>query len=152
MTTVCIVGDTSVDIRSELLSRETAQEALSQYSLTTPWSNTIAVDTASLGMAVSLLNDLNWYLVRFAERSMVKEPSVSSDEWISRSLASAIREGEVAPEESDRNLAIFGVDRGQLVEPMFVTRRPGAAVPEYDLRPVSETVRVRIAADEFGNW
>lgn len=150
MTTVCIVGDPTVDVRAELLSRETAREAIAPYDLDAPWINTIAMETVSLGMAVSLLNDLNWYLVRFATLAMVQEPSISDREWLSRALASAVRDGDVEREESDRFVAIYGVDKGRLVEPLYTTRRPGAALPSYDLRDVDETVVVRVTPEEFG--
>lgn len=150
MTTVCIVGDESVDLRFELMSRETAREALRSYDVRTPWGNAVAVDTVSLGMGVTLLNDLDWYLVRFASMAMLLEPSVSPREWLSRALATAIRDGEVDPEEADRYVAIYGVEDGTLVEPMYATRRPGASLPRYDLREVDETVVVRVTVDEFG--
>lgn len=149
MTTVCIVGDDDVDVRFELLSRETAREALATYDLASPWENTLAVDTVSLGAAVSLCNDLNWYLVRFARRVFVHEPSIDEDEWLSRRLAAAVRDDEVEPGETGRRLAVYGVADGRLVEPMYVTRRDDE-VPEYDLREVEETVIVRVTEGEFG--
>ncbi|WP_336344363.1 DUF5804 family protein [Halalkalicoccus ordinarius] len=149
MTTVCIVGDDDVDVRFELLSRETAREALATYDLASPWENTLAADTVSLGAAVSLCNDLNWYLVRFARRVFVREPSIDEDEWLSRRLAAAVRDDEVEPGETGRRLAVYGVADGRLVEPMYVTRRDDE-VPEYDLREVEETVVVRVTEGEFG--
>lgn len=149
MTTVCIVGKPDVDVRFELLSRETAREALATHDISTPWENTIAVETVSLGGAVSLLNDLNWYLVRFAAAAFVKEPSISETEWLSRELAERIRDNEVRPEETDQSLAVYGIEEGSLVEPMYVTRRDGT-IPDYDLREVEETVVVRVAGEEFG--
>ncbi|ADJ14967.1 DUF5804 family protein [Halalkalicoccus jeotgali] len=149
MTTVCIVGKEDVDLRFELLSRETARGALATYDLSEPWANSITVETVSLGGAVSLLNDLNWYLVRFAEAAFVKDPSISTEEWLSRTLAERVRDNEIRAAETDESLAIYGVSEGQLVEPMYVTRRDGS-VPEYDLRDVEGTVVVRVAAEEFG--
>ncbi|MFB6252237.1 MAG: DUF5804 family protein [Halobellus sp.] len=149
MTRVCLIGAEDVDIQYELISRETAREALSTYERHQPFANSLAVDTVSLGAAVSLCNDLNWYLVRFADLALVREPSVSTDEWLSRSLATAIRDGGVRPTETGERLAIYGLTEGSLVEPMYVTRRPDGTVPAYDLRPVEETVVVRVAADEF---
>ncbi|MFB6089431.1 MAG: DUF5804 family protein [Halobellus sp.] len=149
MTRVCFVGDPDVDVQYELLSRETAREALSTYERHAPFENSLAVDTVSLGAAVSLCNDLNWYLVRFVDLTLVREPSVAADEWLSRSLATAIRDGDVDPAETGELLAVYGVDDGALVEPMYVTRRPDGTVPEYDLRPVSETVVVRVTDAEF---
>jgi hypothetical protein len=149
VTRVCLVGADDVDLRFELLSRETAREALSTYDLSRPYENTIAVDTVSVGAAVSLLNDLNWYLVRFADAALVMEPSISETEWLSRDLAEAVRNDEVRPAETDEYLRLYGVDGGELVEPLFV-RRSDDEVPEYDLRDVDETVTVRVTDEEFG--
>jgi hypothetical protein len=109
MTQVCLVGDPEVNLTYELLSRETARDALATYDIREPFENTVAVDTVSIGAAVSLLNDLDWYLVRFARDAFVLEPSVSESEWLSRSLATAVRDDEVDPEASDRFLKIYGV-------------------------------------------
>ncbi|WP_338742128.1 DUF5804 family protein [Haloplanus salilacus] len=149
MTQVCIVGASDVDLRYELLSRETSRAALATYDLHEPYENTIAVDTVSLGAAVSLLNDLNWYLVRFADAALVREPSISTEEWLSRELAAAVREGERDPEETARHLRVYGLADDELVEPMYVTRVDDT-VPEYDLRAVDDTVVVRVTESEFG--
>ena len=93
MTRVCLVGAEDVELRYELVSRETAREALATYDLREPYENTVAVETVSLGSAVALLNDLNWYLVRFAEEALVFDPSVADEEWLSRNLAEAVRDG-----------------------------------------------------------
>jgi hypothetical protein len=148
VTRVCVVGSADVNLRYELLSRETSRAALSTYDLDEPFTNSVAVDTVSLGAAVSLLNDLNWYLVRFADRAFVRDPSIDPDEWLSRDLARAVRDGRLAPEETDAYAAVFGVDDGRLVEPMYVSRVDGG-LPDYDLRDVEETVVVRLTAAEF---
>ena len=150
MTRVCLVGSDDVDLRYELLSRETARAALSTYDLSQPFENAIALETVSLGAAVALLNDLNWYLVRFADTALVQEPSISETEWLSRDLATAVRDRELPPEETDQRLCVFGVDDDQLVEPMYVTRVDGE-IPTYDLRDVDETVVVRVSKDEFSS-
>ncbi|MDZ7745655.1 MAG: DUF5804 family protein [Halobacteriales archaeon] len=149
MTRVCLVGDPEVNIRYELVSRETARNALATYSLAEPYENTVAIETVSLGAAVSLLNDLNWYLVRFADTALILEPSISDEEWLSRDLARQVRDDEIDPDETDRYLMVYGVEDGELVEPMFVART-GHELPEYDLRDVDETVRVRVTEAEFG--
>lgn len=150
MAQVCLVGSEDVNLRYELLSRETSREALVTYDLREPWENTLALETVSIGAAVSLLNDLNWYLVRFADAALVMEPSVSEDEWLSRELAAAIRDDEVSPEESGRFLKLYGVTaENKLVEPMFVART-GRELPDYDLRDVEETLAVRVTEAEFG--
>jgi hypothetical protein len=148
VTRVCIVGSEDVNLRYELLSRETSRDALATYDLAEPFANSVAVDTVSLGAAVSLLNDLNWYLVRFAERALVREPSIDPGEWLSRDLARAVRDGRLDPEETDEYAAVFGVVDGALVEPMYVSRVEGG-LPEYDLRDVDSTVVVRLTAAEF---
>lgn len=149
MTRVCLVGDDDLDLRFELLSRETARAALSTYDLVAPFENCLACDVVSIGAAVSLLNDLNWYVVRFCRDAMVLEPSITEEEWLSKDLATAVRDGEVAPDATDEHLKIYGVADGRLVEPMYVSRT-GGSVPEYDLREVDETVPVRVTEDEFG--
>jgi len=149
VTQVCLVGDDAVDLRYELLSRETARAALATYDLHEPFANSVAVDTVSLGAAVSLLNDLNWYLVRFADYALVREPSVSTEEWLSRDLAERIRDGDCDPEATDAYLRIHGIDGDDLVEPMYATRVEGT-IPEYDLRDVDDTLVVRVTEAEFG--
>lgn len=149
MTRVCLVGAANVDLEEALLSRETSRRALSSYDLTSPYRNTIALSTISLGAAVSILNDLNWYLIRFADDALVLEPSVSESEWLSRSLARAIRDGEVDPEETGSLLKLYGVSDGELVEPMYA-QRVGGSVPAYDLRDVDGTLVVRVRESEFG--
>jgi hypothetical protein len=148
VTRVCIVGSDDVNLRYELLSRETSRAALSTYDLDEPFFNAVAVDTVSLGAAVALLNDLNWYLVRFADRSLVCDPSIDEQEWLSRDLATKVRDGRLDPDETDEYVAIFGVVDGRLAEPMFAARVEGG-LPEYDLRDVDETVVVRLTAAEY---
>ena len=149
VTRVCLLGSEDVDVQYALLSREPAREALSTYERPAPFENSLAVDTVSLGAAVSLCNDLNWYLVRFVELALVREPSVSTEEWLSRSLAAAIRDGTVDPDGTGDRLAVYGVADGRVVEPMYVTRRPDGTVPDYDLRDLPETVTVRVTDAEF---
>lgn len=148
VTRVCLLGTDDVDLRFELLSRETSREALATYDLSEPFENAVAVETVSLGAAVALLNDLNWYLVRFADEALVLDPSVSETEWLSRALATAVRNGAVDPDETGEYLKIYGVEDGRLVEPLYVRRTEGEH-PEYDLRDVEETVVVRVGRDEF---
>ena len=149
MTRVCIAGSEDVELRYELVSRETAREALATYDLREPYENTVAVETMSLGSAVALLNDLNWYLVRFAEEALVFDPSVADEEWLSRDLAESVRDGDVHSDETERFLKVFGVDDGALLEPMFVTRT-GPDLPTYDLHEVDDTLIVRVTEAEFG--
>ncbi|MFO8114225.1 MAG: DUF5804 family protein [Halorubrum sp.] len=148
MTRVCLLGDPDVNLTYELLSRETARDALATYDISEPFANSLAVDTVSLGAAVALLNDLNWYLVRFVDEALVREPSISTDEWLSRDLAREVRDGAVPPEETDQRLKVFGLVDGRPVEPLYVRRKQGET-PEYDLREVDETVIVRVSESEF---
>ncbi|RLM33709.1 MULTISPECIES: DUF5804 family protein [unclassified Haloarcula] len=168
MTQVCLVGSEDVNLRYELLSRETARNALATYDLQEPFANTVAVDTVSLGAAVALLNDLNWYLVRFADAAFVRDPSISETEWLSRDLAAAIRDDDIAPEDTGRFLNVYGIVESEtsdadetadtqaaaerppeLVEPMLLTRT-GDTIPEYDLQDVDDTLVVRVTESEFG--
>ncbi|AUG47618.1 hypothetical protein BVU17_08850 [Haloarcula taiwanensis] len=168
MTQVCLVGSEDVNLRYELLSRETARNALATYDLQEPFANTVAVDTVSLGAAVALLNDLNWYLIRFADAALVRDPSISETEWLSRDLAAAIRDDDIAPEDTGRFLNVYGVVESEpsdadetadtqaaaerppeLVEPMLLTRT-GDTIPEYDLQDVDDTLVVRVTESEFG--
>jgi len=144
VTRVCLLGDAETSVAYELLSRETAREALSTYDVTEPFTNSVAVDTVSLGAAVSLLNDLEWYIVRFVSDALVLEPSISRTEWLSADLARAVRSGSVPPEETDQRLKVFGLEDGTPVEPMFVRRVQGEQ-PSYDLRDVDETLVVRVS-------
>ena len=148
MTRVCLVGAEGVDLRYELLSRETSRAALSTYRLAEPFENSLALETVSLGAAVSLCNDLNWYLTRFVEHALLKEPSIAADEWLSRDLATAVRDRAVPPEETDQLVRIFGVEEGRLVEPLYA-RRVDGELPAYDLRAVDRTVVVRVSEAEF---
>lgn len=109
MTRVCLVGADDVDLRAELLASETARRALSSYQLAEPWANCVAVETISIGAAVSLCNDLNWYLRRYTAETLVLEPSVSTNEWLSRALATAVRNERIEPEETGTFLKIYGV-------------------------------------------
>ncbi|MFB6112873.1 MAG: DUF5804 family protein [Halodesulfurarchaeum sp.] len=149
MTRVCFLGSAGTKVRPELLSYETARSALSPYELFEPFENSLAVETISLGAAVSLLNDLDWYLARVAEESLVLEPSISREEWLSRDLAHDVRDGIVDPESTGSFLKIYGLEDDSLVEPMYAKRREGS-VPDYDLRDVEDTVVVRVTESEFG--
>jgi len=148
MTTVCMVGDPDENLQVELMGYETARKALAQYDFEQPFENSVAVRTVSLGSAVSLLNDLNWYLVRLVDLALIQEPSISEDEWLTRNLARQVRDGDVRPEETDEYRAIYGLENGRLVEPMYATPIDGQ-LPEYDLRDVDETVIVRVTGQEF---
>ncbi|WP_435332939.1 DUF5804 family protein [Haloarchaeobius sp. TZWWS8] len=157
MTDVCLIGSDDCLLRYELLSRETSREALSTYDLWEPFENAIACRTVSVGAAVSLLNDLDWYLVRFVADELVREPSIVEDEWLSRELATKVRNDAVRPEETDQFYKLYGLRRPEegppeLLEPLFVQRRDDAdELPTYDLHPdVSDTVAVRVSAEEFG--
>lgn len=149
MTRVCIIGKDDVDLQAEVLSRETSREALSTYQLARPYQNTLAIETISIGAAVSVCNDLNWYLVRFARDALVLEPSVDESEWLSRKLATQIRDGDVEPEETGHFLKIYGVTEGRLVEPMYA-QRVTESTPGYDLQEVDDTLVIRVTEGEFG--
>jgi hypothetical protein len=148
MTDVCIRGRPDEDLRTELLAYETASAALRPYEWREPFENSLAVETVSLGAALSLVNDLSWYLARTASEVLFRDPSVDPEEWLSRELAAAIRNGAVDPGDTGQFLKVYGDDDGQLRDPMYVTRRDGS-IPSYDLADVSETVVVRLTEGEF---
>ncbi|MFC6717475.1 DUF5804 family protein [Natrialbaceae archaeon GCM10025810] len=110
MTRVCLLGESDCNLQYELLSRETSREALATYDLERPFENSLAVRTVSVGAAVSFLNDLQWYITRFVDEAIVQEPSVSDEEWLSRPLAEALRNGDVEPEETVEYCKIYGVE------------------------------------------
>ena len=174
MTRVCLVGAEDATLPEDLLSYPTARDALDPYDLEAPYENAIVVETISIGAAVSLLNDLDWYLVRLVDEALVLEPSVSETEWLSRKLATEIRNETVDPDDDWTFLKIYGVERDgeaagdgetggaevdgaaagdpgtpRLAEPLFAQRVDGE-VPEYDLREVEGTLVVRVTPEEFG--
>ncbi|WP_254862880.1 DUF5804 family protein [Halovivax gelatinilyticus] len=110
MTRVCLVGDADVNLQYELLSRETSREALSTYDLRRPFENSIAVRTVSLGSAISLCNDLSWYVVRFVDDVLIQEPSVDETEWLSHNLAKELRSDAIGPEETGEFLKLYGLE------------------------------------------
>ncbi len=154
MTEVAVVGAEDTDVRTALLTSETARGALATYELTAPFENAIGLETVSLGTAITLLNDLNWHLTRYASHVLVREVSIHPTEWLSRELATAVRNEQLAPESTGEYLKIYGViqdgeaSAGRLVEPLYARRTDGT-VPEYDLREVEETVVVRVTEAEF---
>ncbi|MFB6136631.1 MAG: DUF5804 family protein [Halobacteriaceae archaeon] len=149
MTEVCLVAAEDATLPADLLSYPTAREALATYDLHRPYADTVAVETVSVGAAVSLLNDLDWYLTRLTSDALVRDPSVDEAEWLSRRLAREVREGHVDPAATGEHLKVYGVtEDDRLVDPMFVQRVEGSA-PEYDLRDVEETVVVRVTPGEF---
>ncbi|ELY89824.1 hypothetical protein C485_04980 [Natrinema altunense JCM 12890] len=111
VTRVCLIGEAGTNLQYELLSRETAREALSTYDLERPVENSLAVRTVSIGAAVSLLNDLNWYLTRFVDEALVQDPSISDDDWLSRSLATQLRNGDIEPEATAEFCKVYGLER-----------------------------------------
>lgn len=134
-----------MDIEYELVASETSREALSTYDrLDSPLDNAVEVWTSSLGAALALMNDLDWYLRRYADWVAVLEPSVSEEEWLSRRLATQVYERDLPPEETEGYYAIHGVRDGELLEPMYVRSRS-----EYDLHETDYVVVTRITEEEF---
>lgn len=154
MTKVGLIGKQTSVLPDDLLSYETARDALSSYRMEEPYANTLVVETISLGAAVSLLNDLDWFLTRLIRDAIVLEPSVSDTEWLSRAIATQIRNSSLEPNESSEFLKIYGITTDAdapltLVDPMF-TRRIDGSVPDYDLQEVTDTLVIRVTATEFG--
>ncbi|ELY69529.1 DUF5804 family protein [Natrinema versiforme] len=135
MTRVCLIGEAGTNLQYELLSRETAREALATYDLARPFENSIAVRTVSVGAAVSLLNDLNWYLTRFVDEVLVQEPSISDGEWLSRPLAEALRNGDIEPAATAEFCKIYGLERVAPESESADDAGDGAA----DSRPATES-------------
>lgn len=148
MTDVCLVAAADADLPHDLYAYENAYRALSTYEVRSPWTNATVVETISLGTAVSLLNDLDWYLARVAEDAFVRDPSVSEREWLSRPLARALRDGEVGPDEPVNRLRAYGVDDGRLVDPTNVLRGD-AGEGAYERAEYDDTVSVRVTKTEF---
>jgi len=147
VTEVCLVGTMEDSLRYELLSRETAREALATYDLREPYPNTLALHTVSLGAAVALLNDLNWYLVRFAAAALVREPEISTTEWLSRDLAEAVRDERIDPEETGRYRRQYNVIDGELAEPIPLSGDERASADERG--EIEDTLVVRVTEAEF---
>lgn len=150
MASVRFVAEPDADPRESLLSFETARQALSTYSLRQPYRNVLELETVSLGAAVALLDDLTWYLRRTVDEAIILEPSIHEEEWLSRELATAIREERVDPADTTDLVKVYGVDEGRLVEPMYAERRRDGSVPAYDLREVEGTLVVRVSERAFG--
>lgn len=145
MTRVRIVGRDDVELEYELMSSETSRKAISSYDrLPCPIDNALELQSASLGAALALLNDLDWYLRRYADWAAVLEPSISEEEWLSRKLATRVYERDLDPSQTEGYYAIHGVKDGELLEPMYV-RSPS----EYDLHETDYVVVTRITEKEF---
>jgi len=148
VTEVCLVAGDDADLPADLYAYETAYRALSTYDPATPWTNALVVETISLGTAVSLLNDLDWYLARVTRDAFVRDPSVSDREWLSRPLARALRDGDADPDDTVNRLRVYGVDDGRLVDPTTVYRGDSGD-GEYERGEYDDTVVVRVTKDEF---
>ena len=146
MTRVRVLGKDEYDLRGELLTSETSREALSTYDfLETRIENAVVVETATLGGALALLNDLDWYLTRYARASEVLEPSVSEDEWLSRRLAERIYEGKIDADDTDEFYVVRGVSDGELLQPLYSRGEPA----EYDLAETDFVTVTRLDESEF---
>lgn len=146
MTRVRLIGSEEYDLVAELRSSETSRRALSTYEfLYTPLNNVVELETATIGAALALLNDLNWYVRRYCRAAELLDPEVSEDEWLSRELARQLYETDAEPEDTREYLKVRGVSEGELLEPLYARGEP----PEYDLAESEFTVVTRIAESEF---
>jgi len=146
VTRVRLIGKDDYDLRAELLTSETAREALSTYDMEEGRiDNTVSVETATLGSALALLNDLDWYLTRYVRAAEVLEPSVSDEEWLSRRLAERLYSERVEPEETDEFYAVRGVRDGQLLDPLYSRGSPA----DYDLAETDFVTVARVDEEEF---
>lgn len=150
MTTVGFIGEPGEDPYEALVAFETAEQALSPYDVQRPFANVIHFDTVSLGSATALMDDLDWYLRRTVREAVVREPAISTDEWLSRELAVALRAERIEPADTAPFLKIYGIDDGSLVEPMYAERLSDGSIPEYDLRRVEGTFPIRVSDRAFG--
>jgi hypothetical protein len=146
VTRVRVLGKDEYDLRGELLTSETSREALSTYDfLETRIENAVVVETATLGGALALLNDLDWYLTRYARASEVLEPSVSEEEWLSRRLAERVYEGKTDADDTDDFYVVRGVSDGELLQPLYSRGEPA----EYDLAETDFVTVTRLDESEF---
>ena len=152
MTEVRLIGIEHIDLLGTLMEHEVSRNALSPYSIISPFENSIDLTTISLGAAVSLLNDLSWYLSRYVKEALVLEPSVHKKEWLSRRLATAIRNEEIHPRNSKKFLKIYGLSQSdetlKLTQPIFTTREELLTLdrPHADL---SSQIIIRLLDSEF---
>lgn len=146
VTRVRILGEEGIDLRGELLTSQTSREALSTYDfLETRIENAVVVETATLGGALALLNDLDWYLTRYARASEVLEPSVSETEWLSRRLAERVYEGKTDADETEEFYVVRGVQDGEVLQPLYSRGEPA----EYDLAETDFVTVTRVDEEEF---
>jgi len=146
VTRVRILGKEGYDVRGELLSSETSRGALATYDfLDTRIDNAVVVETATIGGALALLNDLDWYLTRYARAAEVLEPSVSEDEWLSRKLASRLYQNRIDADDTREYYAVRGVKDGELLDTLYSRSEPA----EYDLGDADFVTTTRIDEAEF---
>jgi len=148
VTRVRILGKDDVDLRGELLTSETSREALSTYDfLETRIDNAVFVETATLGGALALLNDLDWYLTRYARAAELLEPSVSEEEWLSRRLAERLYEdrNDVTAEDTRDFCVVRGVKDGEILDPLYSRGEPA----DYDLAETDFVTVTRVDETEF---
>jgi hypothetical protein len=146
VTRVRILGKDGYDLRGELLSSDTSREALATYDfIDSPIQNAVVVETATLGGALALLNDLDWYLTRYARASEVLEPSVSGDEWLSRRLAERLYESRIDADETAEFYVVRGVEDGEVLDPLYSRNEPA----EYDLADADFVTTTRVDETEF---
>ncbi len=146
MPRIRLYGDDDYDLRFELVTSETSREALSTYELRDVGiENTVELEVTSLGSAIALLNDLNWYIMRYVDWVDVMEPDISEDEWLSRKLVTEIYEERMDPDDSSRFYMIRGVKDGEILEPLYVKDSPS----DYDLHEVDFEIVTRISEEEF---
>jgi len=146
VTRLRLLGKDEYELRAELLTSETARDALSTYELKEGRiENTVIVETATLGGALALLNDLDWYLTRYVRATEILEPSVSDEEWLSRRLAERIYTEGTPPEETDEFYIVRGVKDGEVLDPLYSRGSPA----EYDLAETDFVTVTRVDGEEF---
>ncbi len=78
--------------------------------------------TVSLEAAVTLLNDLNWYLVRFADAAFVRTRLICRDGVALSKPRRSARDDDIAPEETGRFLK--GTASSTRTGPATLTMKP----------------------------
>lgn len=135
-----------------LMAHETPKQILSLHNVTIPFENSIDISTISLGSSLSLLNDLHWYLSRYVGEVLILEPSIDEKEWLSRKLATSIRNEEISVQKSKNFLKIYSIISisgiSKLAPPIFTSRKNISSLNPL-LNDSNSTIFIRLLSSEF---
>tara|TARA_B110000263_G_C15258491_1_gene487634 strand:- start:356 stop:838 length:483 start_codon:yes stop_codon:yes gene_type:complete len=147
-------AEENLDLFNILMAHETPKQILSLHNVTIPFENSIDISTISLGSSLSLLNDLRWYLSRYVSEVLILEPSVDEKEWLSRKLATSIRNNELSIQKSKKFLKIYSIISvsgvSKLDPPIFVSRKNISSLKPL-LNNSNSTMFIRLLSSEFGS-